>query len=136
MTEILDRLFAFPVIMFDAENEEHKRKLGLPGDEEIDMIEGEVEYPYHDFNGIGERWLPTEESLQRAKKGKFDACSVTFINVGTLLVPWTKDKFKRELKKFIESLNIEPERNITLLLTTDKGNIREIKDGEDGKPAE
>lgn len=132
MIEALDRLFRFPVVMVDPENEEHRRKLSLPGDEDVDMIIGEVEYPYYEFNGVGERWLPTEASLQKAKDGVFEACSVTFVNVGTLLVPWTKAKFKKEFRKFVESLKIEPDRNITLLLTTDKANFTEVK--EDGKP--
>lgn len=117
MSDVIERLFKFPTVMVDLDNENHKRKLGLPGDEDIDMIIGESEYPWYDFNGIGDRWLPTAESFEKAKNKQFDACSVTFINIGTLLVPWPKAKFKKKLKEFIASLKIEPEKTVTIMLT-------------------
>lgn len=105
---MLDRLFKFPVILVDVDNEEKKQKdidrLGLPGDQkrEYDVIYGEAEYPFHDFVGIEDRWIPNEESMQKALEGEFEACVVKFLNVIPQLVPWNKEHFKKELKSFIE----------------------------------
>lgn len=104
---MLDELFAFPTVMIDGDNEERKMRnkpdLGLPSEEEeeeYDIVYGEAEYPYWDFVGIEDRWLPTTESLQLAMTGKFEACIVRFLHAGQILVPWTKKKFKAELAKF------------------------------------
>jgi hypothetical protein len=104
---ILEDLFTFPVVMVDGENEERKEKeahlLNREENEGYDIVYGEAEYPYYDFVGIEDRWLPDQESLEKALNGKFDACIVKFTNVPQLLVPWPKDKFKKELKKFSEN---------------------------------
>lgn len=103
---MLDRLFKFPVILVDANNEEKKQKdierLALPGEQEpeYDIIYGEAEYPFHDFVGIEDRWIPNKESMERALDGEFEACVVKFMNVVPQLVPWTRDKFKTEIGKF------------------------------------
>lgn len=106
---MLEELFTFPIVMIDGDNEEKKKedkeKFGrLPNQEEeeedYDMIYGEAEYPYWDFIGIEDRWLPSVESLDKALKGQFEACIVRFLHAGQLLVPWSKKKFKTELTKF------------------------------------
>jgi len=111
---MLDELFSFPIIMIDGDNEERKSKdrskYGdiLNGEEsmEYDIIYGEAEYPYWDFVGIEDRWIPHTESLNKAiDQGEFEACMVRFLHVGQLLVPWSKEKFKKEIKKF--ALNYE-----------------------------
>jgi hypothetical protein len=105
---MLDRLFKFPVILVDVDNEEKKQKeierMALPGAQErdYDIIYGEAEYPFHDFVGIEDRWIPNKESMQRALDGDFEACVVKFLNVVPQLVPWTKEKFKSEIGKFAE----------------------------------
>lgn len=116
-------LFVFPIVMVDGENEERKEhekdKYGdIPGQEspqvEYDIVYGEAEYPYYEFVGLEDRWLPTRRSLQKALKGKFDACIVRFTDVGQFLVPWNKEKFKEELSKFTklrESLEEEEEED-------------------------
>lgn len=105
---MINEFFKFPVVLIDGDHEEkkikNKEKFGdLPNeeeDEEYDVIQGFAEYPYWDFIGIEDRWIPCTESFKRAMKGKFDACIVRFLNVGQLLVPWTREKFKDEIKKF------------------------------------
>lgn len=106
---MLEQLFKFPVVTIDGDNEDRKEakrnRLNLPKDEEsleYDIIFGEAEYPYWDFIGVEDRWLPTEESLAKALDGRFNTCIVRFANVGQLLVPWSKKKFKAELIKFAE----------------------------------
>jgi len=91
--------------MIDGDNEEKKMKGGeLYGeiDQPYDIVFGEAEYPYWDFIGVEDRWLPKEESFQRALDGKFEACIVRFLHAGQLLVPWSKKKFKAELIRFTE----------------------------------
>ena len=95
--------------MIDGDNEEKKIRnkpdLGLPMDmeEDYDVIYAEAEYPYWDFIGVEDRWLPTDESLNNALNSVFEACAVRFVNVGQLLVPWRKEKFKSEIKKFSDN---------------------------------
>lgn len=115
MINPLDKLFAFPIIMIDGDNEERKASkrdqygsLGINNsdddDEEIDVIIGEAECPYYDFVSISDRWLPTHESLQKAiTERKFEACNVVFAQAGTFMVPWSKKRFKKELSKFMET---------------------------------
>lgn len=109
---MLEQLFEFPIIMIDVDNEQRKfdksKKFGDMGLEseadklgDYDMAKGKAMYPYWDFIGIEDRWLPTIESWENARAGKFEACIVKFVNVGTLLVPWTRRKFMEEIKKFI-----------------------------------
>jgi hypothetical protein len=115
---MLDELFKFPIVLIDGENEERKEQsrqsqasLGLSSEdiEDCDLIYGEAEYPYWDFIGIEDRWLPSKESLEKALDGVFEACVVRFINVGQVLVPWTKKKFKNEINKFqIEYVRTHP----------------------------
>jgi hypothetical protein len=109
---MLEEFFKFPIVMIDGDNEERKVKdkqrfgdLPQAGEEseEYDMVFGEAEYPYWDFIGIEDRWLPSKESLQKALDNRFEACIVRFANVGQLLVPWTKKKFKAEILKFGEA---------------------------------
>lgn len=117
---MLDKLFKFPTIAVDSRNEENRENrkvLGLPDEDETDYIIVESEYLWFDFIGIGDRWLPTKESFERARNGNFEACTVTINNIGTLLVPWNKEKFKAKFKKFVDTLMPEPEKNITFLLT-------------------
>lgn len=111
---MLDELFTFPIVMIDGDNEEKKMRnkpdLGLTNsaeeDEEYDMVFGEAEYPYFDFIGIEDRWLPSTESLDKALAGEFDACMVRFLHVGQLLVPWSKRKFKKEIAKFADAFEL------------------------------
>lgn len=109
-------LFKFPIVMIDGDNEERKsasnRLMGMGiGEEgvpdEYDIIYGEAEYPYWDFIGIEDRWIPSKASAENAMNGKFDACFVKFANVGHILVAWPRKKFKAELKKFIEEYEKE-----------------------------
>src|SRR5437762_2924963 len=100
--EVLSDLFRFPIIMADGEIESRKMnkktKYGdMPNDREdeleLDVVIGEAEYPYNYFVGLTDRWLPNAESFRFAREhDKFDACYVTFANIGSYIVPWTKDK--------------------------------------------
>jgi len=85
---------------------------------------------------VSDRWLPSnEDSFQNALRGKFDACSVYFFQSGTFLVPWTKSKFKRELKKFMDDIPIKEEQqlpNIKILNVTKDQLLRKLKSGDDG----
>lgn len=143
---MLDKLFKFPIVRLDEESEEKKRKLDLPSEEgEAEPIFAEAEYPYYDFVGIEDGWLPTKHSLEEAKQGNFDSCIVKFNNVSIMLVPWTKEKFKKQLKKFVESLKKEEENeqhDIPIIRITPEQleNIFKISDSnkaeEDGKEPE
>lgn len=123
---ILDKLFKFPVVMIDGDNEDKKARtsdaLALDNEQDADMIIGEAECPYYDFVSVTDRWLPSDESLQKALEGNFEACGVTFSQSGTFIVPWNKKKFKRELSKFIATMPKEQE-----LLMTHEDLIQFIK---------
>ena len=104
--------------MIDGDNEqrklEDKEKLNLPSEDDYDEYDilYEAEYPYWDVIGLEDRWLPSKESFEKAMNGRFDACIVRFVNVGQLLVPWTRKKFKAELLKFHEeyTANMAPQK--------------------------
>ena len=102
----LEHLFTFPIIMIDGASEDKKEHdseiLGIPLTNDVEMIEGEACIPYYDFISVSDRWLPTDKSLQNAMERKFDACGVLFAHSGTFIVPWSKERFKKELEKFIK----------------------------------
>lgn len=127
---MLDKLFSFPIVMIDGDNEDRKARtsdiMALDNEQVADMIMGEAECPYHDFVSVTDRWLPSEESFDKALEGKFEACGVVFLQSGTFVVPWNRKKFKRELNKFIESLPKEED-----IIITNEQLIHLIK--EDGK---
>lgn len=137
---MLEELFRFPVVVIDGDNEERKEKrkldMNLPSDndEEFDLIFGEAEYPYWDFIGIEDRWLPSTASFEKAMDGKFEACVVRFANVGQLLVPWSRKKFKSELLKFAaeyEASHPRPERGeVKIINLTEEQAIKIMKDGK------
>lgn len=108
---MLQELFKFPIVMIDGDNEDRKNAdkelLGKDDedDEPYDIVFGEAEYPHWDFIGLEDRWLPSKGSLEKALRGDFDACIVRFANVGQLLVPWSKRKFKEKLSKFAAEYN-------------------------------
>lgn len=143
---MLDKLFNFPIVMIDGDNEERKAQkknsfddiLGKKDDDEedYDMVYGEAEYPYWDFIGIEDRWLPSKTSLDKALTGKFDACIVRFANVGQLLVPWTKGKFKRELLKFSQDYELKnPQGPRVRVMTLTPDQFKNVT-GEDGEAKE
>lgn len=105
---MLDKLFKFPIVMVDGNKEEEKeqrrKNLSLDEPSDADMIIGEAECPYYDFVSVTDRWLPTEDSYENATHGKFDACSVYFAQSGTFVVPWNKEKFKKQMKAFVDKL--------------------------------
>ena len=119
---IIDDLFIFPIVMVDGEEEERKEKendlLGTKKEEkDYDIVYGEAAYPYYDFRGFEDRWLPTQRSLERALRSKFDACVVRFDNVGQFLVPMSKEKFRDMFSSFVESRE-KPDtdkKNVTIL---------------------
>jgi hypothetical protein len=139
---MLEELFTFPIVMIDGENEEKKQEdrerlgdiLSKPSeDDEYDIIYGEAEYPYWDFIGVEDRWLPTSGSLQKAIDGKFDACIVKFVNVGQLLVPWSKKKFKSEITKFGEAYNTKKpakDRELKVITLSPEQVEKIMKDGK------
>ena len=114
---MLDSLFKFPIVNVDGLNEEKKaiqaEKMNLY-EQEVDMVIGEAECPYYDFLSISDRWLPTKESFQNALEGNFDACYVLFNSSGSFIVPWNKEIFKTELKKFMDALPKEPEIKVLI----------------------
>lgn len=124
---LLDNLFKFPIILIDTNNEEKKKSLGLSSDsEEYEMIYAEAEYPHYDFIGIEDRWVPGEDSANRAmQEGKFDACLVKFAGISPILVPWSKEKFKGKLRDFINEIEKKrkemeantPKESVTFPLT-------------------
>lgn len=143
---MLNALFTFPVVMIDGDNEERKMEqqirdkelLGGTNNEGYDMAFGEAEYPYWDFIGIEDRWLPTPESFNKALEGKFEACLVRFIHAGQILVPWTRKKFKAELTKFAEEYEVaNPQENgkkteLRIMTLTPEQFEKATKDGDEG----
>jgi hypothetical protein len=137
---MLDALFTFPVVNIDGDNEERKLKENdLLGDNDLpyDMVFGEAEYPYWDFIGIEDRWLPTTESFNKALDGKFEACMVRFVHAGQLLVPWTRKKFKTEIanfaKEFEESNPQESGKRAELrIMTLTPEQYKKATEDEDG----
>jgi len=131
---ILDELFEFPIIMTDRDNEEKKSAV-YSGNKEADMIFGKAEYPYYGLIGLSDRWLLTEESFNNALEHReFDACYVTFNNVGTFLVPWTKEKFKEKYRKFVSTM--KPKDDIIFIKPSKEDLQRALEDydkpNEDG----
>jgi hypothetical protein len=124
---MLDTLFKFPIVMVDGDNEEKKHKLGLPNEEAVDIITGEAECPYYDLISITDRWLPTEDSFQNAMEGTFDACYVIFGASGSFVVPWNKEKFKEEYRKFMAGIEVDPETSNKVRLLSKKG-LRDLAD--------
>lgn len=119
--------------MVDGDNEDKKiensEKLGLDQEEEdVDIIEGEVCCPYYDFISVSDRWLPTKDSLENALGGKFDPCGVLFAHSGTFIVPWTKERFKKEFRKFLDKM---PKDDIQILFS--KGTKDLIIDAKKGE---
>ena len=138
---MLDELFTFPTVMIDGDNEERKMRgkpdLGLNinnEEEEYDIVFGEAEYPYWDFIGAEDRWLPTTDSFKKALAGKFDACIVRFLHAGQILVPWSKKKFKAELAKFskaYEDAHPRQEKKAELkIMTLTPEQYKKATDGE------
>jgi hypothetical protein len=114
-----ENLFKFPIILIDGSKEEEKEELNrLTGntDDDAELIYAEQECPYWDFLSVGDRWLPTEESYERALMRKFDACSVSFSRCGNFVVPWTKEKFKKKLSEFVDSVPKAKENTIIVPL--------------------
>ena len=125
MKNMTEDLFTFPIVMVDGENEERKEKnnnlYGKEDEPEYDIVYGEAAYPYYDFVGFEDRWLPTQRSLQRALKQKFDACIVRFANIGQFLVPMNKSDFRTQIEEFAdqrEKMPEEKEGKVTVLKFT------------------
>lgn len=102
----LDDLFQFPVMAVDAykeyQREKNSENLGFEESSQPETIRTTAEHPYYEFLSIEDRWLASEDSIDRAKQGIFDACIVKFTTSDFLLVPWSREKFKRELRAFSE----------------------------------
>lgn len=142
---MLEHLFRFPIVMIDADNEERKikdrMKFGdLPGESteqgDYDMIEGYAEYPYWDFIGIEDRWLPNRASIDKAMNDRiFEGCIVRFANAGQMLVPMSRKEFKASISKFIEKYKAtqpeQPEQRVVKIKTLSAEEFKRIT--EDGK---
>lgn len=104
---MLENLFAFPIVLVDGEEEmkkeERNKMMALDMEDDRDVIIAEAEVPYFDFLGIIDRWGFTRESKNKAKKGVFDHCMVMFLNSGTFIVPWNKNKFKEKISEFAKA---------------------------------
>lgn len=111
----LEILFEFPILMVDGTLEEKKNVLGLKDGSELDIVYGYAECPFHDFVSVSDRWIPTQESFEKAQDGRFDACFVIFSHSGSFVVPWTRQKFKKEYIKFVNSIVLEGIPDIKLL---------------------
>lgn len=135
MQKPLDNLFKFPILMVDGSVEEKKMKLGLPGEEELDIVQGYAECPFQDFVSVTDRWVPNNaESFEKAQQGEFEACFVVFSHSGNFIVPWTRDKFKKKYTEFVNTLTPEPP-----VIHVTKEQMREIlnkadEEEGDGKP--
>lgn len=108
---MLDKLFKFPIIMIDGNKEDEQPRFTDPdlqkltGENDLELVFGEAECPYDDFLCIADRWLPNDNSYNMALNDrKFDACQVSFDKSGTYIVPWSKERFKKELKKFVDGV--------------------------------
>lgn len=104
---IQKKLFKFPMILIDGHEDEQRRKLTNDDNYDTDYIVGEAEVPYYEFLCVYDRWKPITKSLNNAYQGKFDCCSVNFGECGIFLIPWSKERFKREFFKFTEQFDNE-----------------------------
>ncbi len=102
--EILGNLFKFPILMVDGSMEDKKKSLGLPGDEDVELIRGEAECPVNDFVSVCDTFVPTEDSHSKAKEGIFEVCFVRFQTAGNYIVPWNKAKFKKRFTDFVKAI--------------------------------
>ncbi len=133
---ILDEMFKFPCVMVDGDNEMSKKSLysGSGNDPELDIVIGECEYPHFALIGVSDKWMPNERSFQSALQDeKFDACLVTWANIGQVLVPWSKEKFKKEFRKFVAT--IKPKAEIQLITLTEE-QIKQIEDEQAKRDSE
>ena len=95
----VDNLFRMPVILIDGRKEDQGKNLGIPGEANIEYVVGDLEVPADDFIGVVDRWLPTDESYEKAQEGHFEACYVIFGHSGNWVCVWNKEKFKRKLRE-------------------------------------
>lgn len=124
----LQNLFRFPILMVDGTLEEKKTMLGLPGQDQLDVVQGFAECPFQDFVSVTDRWLPTSESFEKAQEGDFEACFVVFATSGHFIVPWTREKFKKEFQAFVENLPQE-----TPIIHVTKEQMKKILESSDNK---
>lgn len=133
---ILDDFFKFPCVMVDGDNEMSKKTLysGSGNEPVLDVVIGEAECPYFALIGLSDKWMPDEESFNNALEHReFNACLVTIANIGQYLVPWNKEKFKKEYRKFVESVKAkEPKTTQVLLLTEEQMKQLENEQGSAG----
>ena len=106
--------FKFPIIVVNREWEElereRKEKVGEEITVDFDYIVGECEVPYWDeLLHIYDVFRPSLKSFNRARDGKFNACSVSFKMAGEYTIPWTRAQFKEEYSKFLETIEEEKE---------------------------
>lgn len=122
---MLDELFKFPIILIDEEEEEKRKKdADLEGTPyEAEAIYSFTEQPYFKFESIIYKWLPTQESKDKAREGIFEASIVDFGD-SRFLVPMTKDEFKKKFKTFCDKMEKKeqplPERSMLLTFESDE----------------
>lgn len=109
-----DEWFKFPIIVVNREWEElereRKEKVGEEITVDLDYVIGECEVPFWDeLLHLYDVFRPSEKSFNRARDGKFNACSVSFKMAGEYTIPWTKAQFKEEYSKFLETIKEEQE---------------------------
>lgn len=141
MSEILDVLFKFPIVQVDRDMEQEKANKAMSAAmemPEMELVFGEAEYPYYDFVGISDRWLPTKESFEKALEKDFDACLVTFQHIGNQLVPWSKAKFKKEFSNFTKKFEGYRKQDQDVMFSFTLKQLKEIvrKAEEDAKEQE
>lgn len=133
--DLFQNLFKFPVVLADGDYEARKRDSDLfpnAQDEDMETVIGEAEVPYFGFVSVLTRWLPQAASRDKAlQEGIFDACYVQF-DSGSYLVPWTKERFKREYKQFVESLPKQEPSTTTNIKFMSKKDLKDVlKDIDD-----
>lgn len=122
--KMFDKLFKFPIIMADRSDVSDYKP-------DIPYTVGYAEVPYTEFRFILDRWLPSQESRDKADEGEFEACQADFGTCGEFTIPWTKEKFKEKLRKFVE---LQPPNPEIMVLTREQ--IKEWlqqPENEDGK---
>lgn len=131
---ILDEMFRFPCVMVDGDNEMAKKTLfsGSANEPALDIVIGEAAYPYFGLIGLVDKWMPNEESFKNALEYReFDACLATFANIGPVLVPWKKEKFEKEYRKFVSGL--KPEKQQIQLIRLTEQELKELEDGQQNR---
>ncbi len=108
-------VFKFPIVMMDKKAASSDGMEGLGISRDVEYAIGYVELEdISDYIGMTDRWMPSEDSYQRAVNGDFEACNVMFDKSGMFTVPMPRKKFRRLLEEYRIATAPAPKRTVEL----------------------